>query len=202
MEKFFGILSALIVLASYPPYIIRIWQRKIVPNLSSWTIFTLVSFALCLSSYSSSGAGANSWVTLGPLVGCSAILIVGFFRSNEKSLTRFDIVCLILGIASIIFWFFTKQSRDMVQFALYTGILADFMGLLPSIRFLKKNPDKDRPFLWIIFSFGYLLSMFTIKDNTLANWFLPSFMVLAPALVWFHLVKYRIKNKIPIKEWI
>jgi hypothetical protein len=202
MEKFFGILSALIVLASYPPYVIRVWQRKIVPNISSWVIFALVSIALCLSSFSSSGASINSWVTVGPLVGCSGIVIVALMRSKERSLTKIDLVCLILGILSIIFWFFTKERRELVQFALYIGILTDFIGLVPSIIFLAKYPEKDRPFLWIIFSFGYFLSMFTIKENTFANWFLPSFMVLAPALVWFHLVKYRIKNNIPLKEWI
>jgi cytochrome c-type biogenesis protein CcmH/NrfF len=76
------------------------------------------------------------------------------------------------------------------------------MGILPSIKFLSKNPEKDRPALWIVFSFGYFLSMFAITEHTFANWILPVFMTLAPALVWIHLVKYRVKNKIPLKEWI
>jgi len=201
-QKLFGVLSAVIVLASYPPYIIRVWQRKIVPNIASWIIFVLVSIAIALSSYASSGAGVNSWVTLGPLLGCTIVLIIALIRSKEKSLTKFDIICLILGIISIAFWMFTKQSRELVQFALYIGILADFMGILPSIKFLSKNPEKDRPALWIVFSFGYFLSMFAITEHTFANWILPVFMTLAPALVWIHLVKYRVKNKIPLKEWI
>jgi len=202
MEKFFGILSVLVVIASYPVYILRIWQRKIVPNISSWVIFVLVSIVLSLSSFSSSGASINSWVTVGPLVGCSAIVIVALMRSKEKSLTKLDFVCLILGILSIIFWFFTKESKGLVQFALYLGILTDFIGLLPSISFLNKYPEKDRPAMWFIFSLGYFFSMFAITENTFANWFLPSFMVLAPALVWVPLIKYRLKNKISIKEWV
>jgi hypothetical protein len=180
----------------------RIWQRKIVPNLASWTIFVVIAFALFLSSFSSSEGGMNSWVTIGPMAGCIGILIVALLRSKEKSLTKFDIICLILGMLSISLWFFTKQSRELVQFALYLSILADFIGLLPSIKFLTKNPEKDRPTMWIIFSLGYLLSMFAITENTFANWILPSFMVIAPALVWVPLVRYRIKNKIPILEWI
>jgi len=200
--KFFGILSALVVLASYPVYIVRIWQRKIVPNISSWTIFVIVSVALCLSSYSSSGAGTNSWVTLGPLIGCLAILISALIRSKEKSIKIFDIVCLLSAILSIAFWYFTRQNRELVQYALYLGILTDFIGLLPSINFLTKNPEKDRPAMWFIFSIGYLLSMPAITEHTFANWFLPSFMVVAPAFVWVPLMKYRVKNKIPIREWI
>ena len=136
------------------------------------------------------------------MAGCTAILIITLLRSNEKSFTRFDIICLILGVLSISLWFFTKQSREMVQFALYIGILADFIGILPSMKFLTKHPEKDRPAMWVIFSLGYFFSMFAITENTFANWVLPSFMVVAPALVWIPLVKYRLKNKIPVREWI
>jgi hypothetical protein len=202
MEKFFGILSALVVLASYPAYIIRVWQRKIVPNISSWAIFALISVALCLSSYSSSGAGKNSWVTLGPLAGCTVIFIIALMRSKEKSVTRFDVVCLVLAIASLTLWYFTRQSKEWAQYSLYLGIFTDFMGIVPSVNFLSKNPEKDRPAIWVIFSLGYFLSMFAITENTFANWALPTFMVVAPALVWVPLVKYRLKNGIPIKEWI
>jgi hypothetical protein len=202
MEKFFGILSAVIVIASYPIYIIRIWQRKIVPNITSWTIFVLVSFALFLSSFSSSGAGKNSWVTIGPIVGCALILFSALLKSNEKSITCFDVFCLILAILSITLWFFTKQSEETAQYALYLGILADFAGLIPSINFLMKHPEKDRPAMWLIFSLGYFLSIFAIEKNTFANWLLPSFMTLAPSLVWVPLIKYRIKNKVPLIEWV
>jgi hypothetical protein len=230
MEKFFGILSAIIVLASYPVYILRIWQRKIIPNISSWTIFVLVSVALCLSSFASGGK-ENSWVTFGPLLGCTVILISALIVSKEKSMTKFDITCLVLACVSISLWFVSKQGEWIIEIiiysgvfpnlpnlmwalpgvnfltqnpesSLYLGIFTDFMGIVPSINFLSKNPEKDRPGMWIIFSIGYFLSMFAITENTFANWVLPSFMVVAPALVWFHLVKYRLKNKIPLKEWI
>jgi hypothetical protein len=111
-QKLFGVLSAVIVLASYPPYIIRVWQRKIVPNIASWIIFVLVSIAIALSSYASSGAGVNSWVTLGPLLGCTIVLIIALIRSKEKSLTKFDIICLILGIISIAFWMSLSKAEN------------------------------------------------------------------------------------------
>lgn len=201
MEKFFGILSAVIVLASYPVYGIRIWQRKIVPNIASWTIFVIISIALFLT-YKSSGAKENVFVTIGPLLGTTSILVLALIRSKEKTMTKTDWLCLCAGILAIIIWFFTKQNKNSVQFALYLGILADFIGIIPSALFLKKFPCKDRPAMWLIFSLGYLLSMFSITENTFANWILPCFMVFAPSLVWVSLVKYRIKNKIPLKEWI
>jgi hypothetical protein len=200
-EKFFGVVSALVVLASYPIYGIRVWQRKIVPNISSWIIFTIIAVALFLT-YRSSGAKENGWTTLGPLVGTTSILIIALSRSKERKMVRTDRVCLIIGSLTIVAWFLTKQDRNLVQYALYLGIMADFIGIVPSAIFLKKHPEKDRPAMWMIFSFGYFLSMFAITEHTFANWSLPVFMTFAPALVWVSLVKYRIKNKIPVKEWI
>lgn len=169
MEKFFGVFSSVIVFLCYPIYITRVWQRKINPNISSWTIWVIMSVAICLSSFSSSGGGENSWVTIGATIGCIGVLISALLRSKEKSMNTFDIVCLILGISSIVLWGFTKQSKELVQYALYLGVLADFIGLLPSANFLSKNPEKDRPAMWIVFSLGYFFSVFAITENTIAN---------------------------------
>ena len=201
METIFGLLSAVIIFSSYPIYAIRVWQRKIIPNIASWSIFVLISLAIFLS-YASSGAKENSWATYGPLIGCTVILIITLFRSKEKSLNHFDIACLVFGSFSLVVWYFTKDTKEMAQYALYTALFADFLGMLPSIKFLSKHPKKDRPFMWIIFGFGYFLTFFAITDHTFANWALPVFMVIIPAFVWVPLVKYRIKNKIPFKEWI
>jgi hypothetical protein len=129
-------------------------------------------------------------------------LIIAIFRSKVISVNGFDLVCLILGTFSIVLWYFTRQSKELAQYALYLSLLADFIGILPTAKFLYKNPEKDRPAMWIIFSLGYLFSMFAITENTFSNWVLPAFMFFAPALVWIPLLQYRIKNKIPLCEWI
>ena len=108
--EFFAVLSALVVLASYPAYIIRIWQRKIIPNLASWSIFVVISLAFLLA-FKSSGAKENGWVTWGPLIGCSVILVVTLFRSPEKIMTRTDIICLILGVVSIVVGYSQRTTQ-------------------------------------------------------------------------------------------
>jgi len=101
-----------------------------------------------------------------------------------------------------VFWYLTKQNPSLVQYALYLALFADLIGLIPIIAGVIKNPTIDRPAMWMVFSFGYFFSIFAISDSTFVNWMLPIFMVIIPSLVWIPLVSYRIKNKIPIKEWI
>lgn len=201
MEKFFGILSALIVFASYPIYGIRVWQGKIVPNIASWTIFVIISISICLS-YNASGATENALVTYGPLIGCSAILIITLLRSKEKKLSLLDSICLGLGILSIILWGVTKQDKSLVQYSLYLALFTDLIGLIPTIVFLAKHPEKDRPAMWVVFSVGYFFSIFAIKDNNFVNWILPIFMVIVPSSIWIPLIVYRVKNNTPLKYWI
>jgi len=201
METVFGILSAIIVFLSYPVYVYRIWQRKIIPNIASWSIFVIISVAIFLS-YASSGAKENALTTYGPMIGCGIIFLVSLLRSKEKTINKLDILCIFFGCTSILTWYFTKDAKQTAQFALYLALLADFIGIIPSIIFLNKHPEKDRPAMWIIFSLGYFLTIFAIKDHTVSNWVLPIFMVIIPSFCWIPLIRYRIKNKIPIKEWV
>lgn len=198
-EAFFAILSATIVFISYLPYAIRVWRRDITPKLASWIIFVLISFALILS-YDDSGAKENLFVTYGPFIGCSAILIILLLRCRKKGIGKSGVFCLILGAIALVLWYFTEQ--EYAKYALYLAILADLAGMYPSIKGAIQEPWKDRPAMWFFFGVGYSIIFFAITDHTFSNWVLPVFMTVIPATVWGPLVRYRIKNKIPIKEWI
>jgi len=201
MKETFALLSALVVLLSYPVYGWRIYRREIETNIASWSMFVLISVTFLLT-YSASGAEENLIVTYGPVLGTTCILLVSLFRTKNLSLTKTDWVCVGITISSLVAWYFTKESKELAQYALYLALLADGVAIIPTIVFLRKNPKKDRPLMWMIFSFGYFLAIFSIKDHTFANYSLPVFMVVLPAFVWWPLLKYRIANKIPLKRWI
>ena len=179
VAEFFGYLSAMVVFASYPVYIWRVWQKKITPKIASWLIFVIMSIALYLS-YTASGAKENGYVTIGPLIGCTIILIVTLIRSRNKKITFLDWVCIFSGMGSIFLWAITtmdwsivhlwrydffiqispSENTKAVQYALYLAILTDLIGIIPSAVFLKKEPWEGRPGMGVIFSFGYFLAIF------------------------------------------
>ncbi|MBI4094709.1 MAG: hypothetical protein HY435_00760 [Candidatus Liptonbacteria bacterium] len=203
MEKeFFGLLSGGIVIASIIPYAIRTYQRKIMPNPTSWMLWTLINFAILLT-YRSSGALANVWPAV---FGVTNPLLIAIFlvknRATWKKFERFEYACLAVGIVSLAMWWCMHESRTMVQYALYMAILADACAATPTVAFTWRFPEKERPFAWGLFALGYGVGMFAVSEHTVANYALPAYMFLGASFITVPLVRHRLKNRAPLKEWI
>ncbi|MEK6833769.1 MAG: hypothetical protein AABY32_07030 [Nanoarchaeota archaeon] len=201
METIIGYISGVLVFLSGLIYIIRIYQKKITPNLVTWGIWAIMGLAILLS-YKSSGAKESVWPAISGAINPSLIVILAFFRKHKSSFSLLDILCGAFGFLSILWWGFTQGNPDKVQYALYIALLADLLAIIPTIIWVTKNPWEDRPAMWILFSLGYGLGIFSIKEQTFTNYLLPVWMLVMTLPVWIPLVKYRLKNKIPISEWI
>lgn len=197
-----GLISGLLVIASVIPYGIRTYQGKVQPVLTSWSLWTLSGLVLLLS-YKSSGAGANFWPAffgfINPLL--ITILILRKSRKWEKP-NRAETFCLIFGILSLGLWVVVRESKELSQYALYLAIISDACSAIPTIIFVWKQPDGDRPFAWSFFAIGYGLAIFAITDHTFANYILPLYMFFGAIAIALPMVLYRLKNKVPLSEWI
>lgn len=196
-----GMISGLSVIISVIPYSIRVYQGKIRPNLTSWSLWTLIGLALLLT-YKSSGAGANVWPAMfgfaNPLL--VTILVLrqhgGWARPN-----RIEVACLVLGLLSLGFWFGVRENKELSQYALYLAIIADACAAIPTIMFVWTEPDGDRPFAWAFFAVGYGLAIFAITEQTFANYVLPIYMFFGAGIIALPLALHRWRQKAPLSEW-
>lgn len=190
------------VIVSVVPYAIRTYERKIQPNLTSWSLWTLNGLALLLT-YKSSGAGSNLWPAVFGFTNPLLITLLVLKRHGRwAKMNRIEKMCLALGLISLGIWVVVNDRRELAQFALYLAIGADFCSGIPTLHFVWTQPNGDRPFAWCFFAFGYGLSIFAITDHTFANYVLPLFMFFFALIVAFPLVLHRWKNKVPLSEWI
>ena len=200
--EIFGLISGLLVVLSVVPYSIRTWQGKIQPNITTWTLWTFVGLAMLLT-YKSSGAESNVWPAVfgffNPLV--ITILAIRSKGKVEKP-NKVEIKCILVVSLALVMWFFTKEDKSLVRYALYAAIAADACAAIPTIFFLWINPHEDRPFAWGLVAIGYGIGMFAIEDNTFANYALPAYMFLGASGITSILSIYRIRKKISLKEWI
>lgn len=201
-KEFFGALSGIVVIVSIIPYAIRVYQRKIHPNVTSWSLWTMISLTLLLT-YRSSGAEANVWPAVFGFTNPLLLTVILVWRKEKwEKLSKLELVCLLAGLASLVMWIYTRESKGLVQWALYVGLVADTCASIPTINFVWKNPSEDRPFAWVLFSVGYSIAIFAITEHTVVNYALPIYMIAGCLFIAMPLVIYRIKHHTHFMEWI
>jgi len=201
-KELIGMISGGIVALSAIPYMYRVYQSKIHPNITTWSLWTLIGLTLLLT-YSSSGAKESVWPAVFGFINPFIITAIAVWKKGEiERLNSIEKSCIIITILSLLMWFFTKESRNLVQYALYVAIITDIVAAIPQILFVWRSPEKDRPLMWWAFGVGYGLALFAISEHTIANYALPLYMTIIAFIITIPLVIYRLKQNIPLREWI
>lgn len=196
-----GQISGIIVMVSAIPYIIRVYQRKIPVNLISWIIWSMIGWTI-LITFKDSGATNNIWPAIFGAISPTIITLLAWWRGTNKEIDGWDIACGVIGIIAIVLWALVRNEPSKVQFALYLALIADTCAGVPIFTFVWNNPHADRPFAWGMFGIGYGLSIFAITEHTFANYALPVYMLITASAICSVLCVYRIKNRLPVMEWI
>jgi hypothetical protein len=108
----------------------------------------------------------------------------------------------VFGLLSLGLWLGVRENKEMAQYALYLAIIADSFAAIPTIVFVWKQPDGDRPFAWILFAVGYLLAIFAITEHTFVNYVLPFYMFFGAIIIALPLTLYRWRHKASLSEWM
>ena len=153
-----GKLAGIIAVLAYIPYIIAILRNKTSPNRATWFIWALVSFIMLISYYLS-GARNTIWLPLGYVIGSSVIAILSIWY-GEGGWTILDRSCLLGAGASIALGIVLK----IPQVVLFTNILNDFFGMLPTIKKSYLRPQSENKLAWIMFFTGSAANIVAV-DN-------------------------------------
>ncbi len=201
--KSIGEIAGLIVFLSAIPYAIRVYQGKIKINPITWFIWSIIGLALLLT-YKSSGGKGSIWPAVFGFINPTIVTVIAFSKhwKEIKRPNQLEWTCLFIGLVSLGFWVALREDANSSKYALFLALLADSMAFLPTIIFLIKYPKDDRPLMWLTYAFGYGISMIAIKEHTIANYALPVYMTLGATIISIPLVVYRIRERIPLKEWI
>jgi hypothetical protein len=196
-----GLLSGGLVLLSIIPYAIRTYDGKIRPVPTSWSLWSLIGLAVLLT-YRSAGASANLWPAVFGFINPTLITGLSIWRHEKwKKPNLAERLCFLFGIVSLVLWFFVRRNQELSQYALCVAIAADLCAALPTVKFVWSEPDRDRPFAWVLYGIGYFLALFAVPENTFANLLLPLYMIAISFTVALPLVLYRMRQSVPLREW-
>lgn len=194
-----GLGAQFILALSILPYSISIFRGTVKPNRISWFIWSIIGFAFWLITPDTADE-VTKMLTLIFMVNPSIIFILTLFKGESKKVDSLEKFSLVIGLFSIVIWYFFKDNTGILPISI--AILADFCALFPTLRFVFASPEEEKPLAWIFFFIGSFIAVFAITDHSLESMLLPVYMTFGSFLIVFPLVRYRLKMKIALKEWI
>lgn len=139
-----GIVSSILALITYIPYLIDMFKGKTKPHLYTWVIWSVVTGIGFFGSLKT-GGDAGSWH-----IGCTAFLTtvvaIVAVRNGTKDIRIFDTFCLLLSIFAVLLWVFTNNPYWSVVMA----VVIDLFAYLPTFRKSYNDPNSETLSLYFL----------------------------------------------------
>lgn len=133
----FGIMSSIIALVCFIPYIRDILKKQTKPHIYTWLIWSILQTIAVITQFKD-GGGYGAWGLTVGVIFCFSIFLLSF-KYGTKDIKKFDIFCLIASF--IIIGFYLISKNPLVTMILVTTV--DFIGFLPTIRKGFNDPNTE-----------------------------------------------------------
>jgi hypothetical protein len=162
-KDMFGVISLLLSVVSYVPYIRTIFVANTKPHAFTWLVWGTV-MAIAFIAQLSDKAGAGSWATGLSAALCLGIAILALFR-GETHITRGDWIAFLTTFLAIPLWIAT--SHPLWPVLLVTGI--DAIAYYPTFRKSYAKPDEELAFKYALTVIRYLFSLLALEHYTIVR---------------------------------
>lgn len=197
MEHLFIVLSGLVIVIAYVPFIAGTIRGTVVPNRISWMIWFVQDCLMATSAV----VGRTGPVAIMPIiwaVGAGIMLVLSFKRGVSEPVTFLEKVCLVLSGLGILLWVTTGSSR----LGLVASVSAACIGGIPTTIKAWREPWTETMSGWLLMLAGTILSSLAIQEWTFDSGFLPITIGIFQALVTLPLVLYAVQKSIQIKTFV
>lgn len=153
MTTLLVIAGAAIAGAGTIPYILAVLKGRVRPRLVSWGVWAALSGVMAVSAYVE-GETASAVLALQAFVSCTTILVLGWRRGQQTTLSKLDIVCLVgagLGIASLALF------RNPVV-ALAIALAVDAVAFVPTLVHGWLEPSEESLACFVMAAMGGVLA--------------------------------------------
>lgn len=155
-ELIFGLLSVLVNIAGFIPYIRDILAQKVKPQRITWTIWTILT-GIAFYNQVQNGGGYSVYFFGSTFFLVVTVLLLSI-KYGFKETTRFDIGCLLLALGLLGVFLVTKNTT-------YTTYLAagiDMLGALPTVYKTYRHPETEAYAQWVMAAIAGFFSMLAL----------------------------------------
>jgi len=173
MKAILGILATIIAIAGYIPYIKDTFSGKTKPHIFSWFLWGLVSLIAFGIQVTNKG-GFGSIPNLVMVVICG-IIFWRSIRNGTKTITKIDILSLVLAIFSVGLWLIVKQPL----MSMIIIIVVDIFSIIPTLTKSWKNPYSETLTTWIVNCVRQVLITLSLGEINLITVSYPIYALIA-----------------------
>jgi len=160
-KEFFGIVSVIIGLVSFAPYLRDIFLKKTTPHMYSWLVWSILqTIGVIAMIVGHAGFGAVG-LAAGGLVSISVFLLS--FKYGTKNITKFDTFCLIGALITTVIYLLQKDP--FVAAILITII--DFIAFWPTYRKGYMEPHSETISTYLLSAISLSLALLAIANYSL-----------------------------------
>jgi hypothetical protein len=159
----FGVLSVLLAIVCFFPYIRDIVRRKTEPHMYSWLIWTILQI-VGVAAQLKDGAGYGAWALAVGALFCFAIFLLSF-KYGTGNISTFDAACLAGAIIAIGIYLFISNP----VWATIVVAAIDFIGFLPTFRKGFEEPFSETASTFIMSGIANLLSIVALQHYSVTT---------------------------------
>jgi hypothetical protein len=151
-----AIISTVIALLAFWPYIKDILRGKTKPHAYTWFIWVIVQ------GIATAGIlhGGGKWGALELAIATSLVFVVFLlsFKHGTKNITKSDTASLIGALGALLIWLVYKNA----SLAVLIVTVIDLIGFWPTIRKTYFEPWTETQRTWLLFTIGNLFSLLAL----------------------------------------
>ena len=156
IKLFFFILSLVVGMAAFYPYIRDTLQGKTQPHIYTWFIWVITQGVATAGAW----YGGGGWGAVNLMVGTMMVVLVFLlsFRYGTKNITTADTLVLVAALFAIVAWLGLRSPLLAVVLA----AAIDFAGYIPSYRKSFAEPWSETVTTWLGFALATIFAILAL----------------------------------------
>ena len=183
MHEIIGVITVIMTIAIYAPYLWGVIKGKIKPHSFSWVIWVMLT-AIAYKAQLEGNAGPGAWMN-GVVLVIAFLILVASLRHGFDYIQKIDIFVFGLGVLAILIWVLTNN----VQASVVLVCIANTIGYIPTLRKAHAKPYEDATYMYAANVLRHGLSIMALVHFSLITALYPAILVInnlavALFLIW------------------
>jgi hypothetical protein len=173
MKEIFALVSAILILAAAPPYVINTLRGKTRPERVTWLIFSVLGLIAFISQL---GLGASWSLVFSGLDTAASILVLSLsIKHGVGGHTKLDTIALVVAAIGVVIAIIAKAP----VISLLGVILADLSGMGLTIKKTYLKPESETTVSWLLVGTASLFGLLSVGRFSYGILLYPFYLMLA-----------------------